>query len=46
MKTLLDTLLITDMYDIIEKDKIESKDPTGQEGIGLKNIINEALLNY
>ena len=47
MKILLDTLLIHDMYDIIEKDKNESKDPTTREGIiWTKKFINEVLLNY
>ena len=47
IKILLDTLLIKEMFDIIEKDKIESKDPTTQEGIiWTKKFINEVLLNY
>ena len=47
MKILLNTLLINDMYNMIENDRIESRDPTTKEGlIWTKKYINEVLLYY
>ena len=38
-------LLINDMYNMIENDRIESRDPTTKEGlIWTKKYINEVLL--